>query len=361
MSDRLGPFDPDRPDDETARRLRELLAQEARAIAPDPDALMVIRQRIRAARGGRRSWMRAFQIGGAGLATAAIAVIAVVAFQHTPSRNHRGTPAASSPAVVVSPTPSTSISGPVPSASQTQSATYPVWIYYVGKLADPQRLLFRESVVRPRPVSNAFVTDAVNAMLTTTAADPDYTSYWPVGSALLAANISGTNVAVINLSAAAATTTPADSGKGDISLQQLLYTIHTAAPKIDTLSLQIAGQPVTSLWGTSVAGPIALKAASEVFSHVWINQPAYGATLPSSFTFGGEATVFEANVTWELLQKGGHLQGGAVTASAGAPERGSWSVQLNGLAPGKYTLRAWETSMKDGSKTYLDDKVITVG
>ena len=98
MSDRPGPFDPHRPDDETARRLRELLAQEARAITPDADALMVIRQRIRAARGGRRTWMRAFQIGGAGLATAAIAVIAVVAFQHTPRSNHRGTPAASSPA-----------------------------------------------------------------------------------------------------------------------------------------------------------------------------------------------------------------------------------------------------------------------
>jgi spore germination protein GerM len=360
MSDRLGPFDPDRPDDETARRLRELLAQEARAITPDADALMVIRQRIRAARGGRRAWVRAFQIGGAGLATAAIAVVAVVAFQHTPSTSHRTTPAASSSAAV-SPTPSTSNSAPVSSASQTQSATYPVWIYYVGKLADPQRLLYRESVVRPRPVSNAFITDAVNAMLTTTAADPDYTSYWPIGTALVAANISGTNVAVINLSAAAATTTPADSGKGDISLQQMLYTIHTAAPKIDTLSLQIAGQPVTALWGTPIAGPIALKPFAEVFAHVWINQPAYGATLPSSFTFGGEATVFEANVSWELTQKGGRLQGGFVTASIGAPERGTWSVQLNGLAPGKYTLRAWEASAKDGSITYLDDKVITVG
>ncbi|MDQ1539904.1 MAG: hypothetical protein QOH29_630, partial [Actinomycetota bacterium] len=69
----------------------------------------------------------------------------------------------------------------------------------------------------------------------------------------------------------------------------------------------------------------------------------------------------EANVSWELTQKGGRLQSGFVTASIGAPERGTWSVPLNGLAPGKYTLRAWETSMKDGSITYLDDKVITVG
>jgi spore germination protein GerM len=360
MSDRLGPFDPDRPDDETARRLRELLAQEARAITPDADALMVIRQRIRAARGGPSTWMRAFQIGGAGLATAAIAVIAVVAVQHKPGTNHRATPGASSSASMSS-APSTTNSAPPSSASQSQSTTYPVWIYYVGKLADPQRLLYRESVVRPRPVANAFITDAVNALLTTTATDPDYTSYWPIGTALVAANISGTNVAVINLSAAAASTTPADSGKGDISLQQMLYTIHTAAPKIDTLSLQIAGQPVTSLWGTPIAGPIALKPASGVFSHVWITQPAYGATLPSSFTFGGEATVVEANVSWELLQKGGRLQSGFVTASIGAPERGTWSVQLNGLAPGKYTLRAWETSMKDGSITYLDDKVVTVG
>ena len=35
-----------------------------------------------------------------------------------------------------------------------------------------------------------------------------------------------------------------------ISAQQLLYTIIAAAPKIDSLQLQIAGVPVTTLWGT---------------------------------------------------------------------------------------------------------------
>jgi spore germination protein GerM len=384
MSDRPGRYDPAddaSADDQAARRLREVLAREARAITPSADGLAMIREKIRAQRPTRRSWVRAFQIGGAGLATAAVAIIAVAVAQ-----NRSGTtnsPAATAPAAS-SPTPAASVPvvPPATPAASTAPAssgpsTYPVLIYYVDKRKDPQQLLFRESATWPSSPQHTFVKDAVSAMFATPAQDPNYTSYWPAGTTLLSANIVGGTTAVVNLSSEASS---GPANEAAISAQQLLYTIIAAAPKIDALQLQIAGVPVTSLWGTPLnptatasAGSVEGAAASgsaaatvtalpawQVWGHVWITTPVQDATVASSFTVSGEATVFEATVSWQILRNGGLLKQGTAMATEGAPGRGTWSVTVSGLAPGPYTVRAYEVSAKDGSTTFLDDKAITV-
>lgn len=379
MSDRPGPFDPDdaTADDDAARRLRELLAREARAITPSADGLAMVREKIRAQRPTRRNWARAFQIGGAGLATAAVAIIAVAIAQNKPGgTNH---PAATA-AAASSPTPAASApvvppATPAVSAAPASSgpATYPVWIYYVDKRKDPQQLLFRESAPWPASPQHTFVKDAVSAMLATPAQDPDYTSYWPAGTTLLSGNIVNSTTAVVNLSSEASN---GPANEAAISAQQLLYTIIAAAPKIDSLQLQIAGVPVTSLWGTPLGGaasssPPASPTATppgtitalptwQVWGHVWITAPLESATVASSFQIGGEASVFEGTVTWQILRNGGVLKQGSVLATAGAPDRGTWSVTVEGLTPGPYQIRAYESSAKDGSITFEDDKMITV-
>ena len=82
--------------------------------------------------------------------------------------------------------------------------------------------------------------------------------------------------------------------------------------------------------------------------------------MASSVTIGGEASVFEATVTYQILRSGGVLKQGSVNATLGAPDRGTWSVTVPGLAPGPYTVRAYEVSQKDGSVTHVDDKAFTV-
>jgi hypothetical protein len=171
MSDRPGPFDPDdaSADDQTARRLREVLAREARAITPSADGLAMIREKIRAQRPTRRNWVRAFQIGGAGLATAAVAIIGVAIAQNkSGTANHPAataaaasspTPAASAPVV---PPATPTVSSPLASSAPS---SYPVWVYYVDKRKDPQQLLFRERAVWPSSPQHTFVKDAVDAML----------------------------------------------------------------------------------------------------------------------------------------------------------------------------------------------------
>jgi hypothetical protein len=268
---------------------------------------------------------------------------------------------------------------PAASAAPASSgpASYPVWIYYVDKRKDPQQLLFRESATWPSSPAHTFVKDAVSAMLATPAQDPDYTSYWPAGTTLISANIVGGTTAVVNLSSAAA---GGPANEAAISAQQLLYTIIAAAPKIDSLQLQIAGVPVTSLWGTPLAstaspsaGGVAGAAASgsaaasvtplpawQVWGHVWITAPLENATVASSFEISGEATVPEGTVNWQILRNGGLLKQGVVTATNGAPGRGTWSVTISGLAPGPYQVKAYEVSAKDGSVTFEDDKMFTV-
>ena len=328
MSDRPGPFDPDdaSADNDAARRLRELLAREARAITPSADGLAMIREKIRAQRPRRRNWVRAFQIGGAGLATAAVAIIGVAIAQNkSGTPNHpaataaaasSSTPAASAPVV---PPATPAVSSP---PASSEPSTYAVWVYYVDKRKDPQQLLFREKATWPSSPAHTFVKDAVSAMLATPAQDPDYTSYWPAGTTLISASIVNTTTAVVNLSSEAST---GPANEAAISAQQMLYTIIAAAPKIDALQLQIAGVPVTTLWGTPLGGATASPPASaattapgtitplptwQVWGHVWITAPLENATVASSVVISGEASVFEGTVGWQLRSNGGVLKKG---------------------------------------------------
>lgn len=344
-----GRHEGDWPDDEASRRLRDSLAREARAIHPSPDALVHIQRKIRDRRGGA-GWLRTFAVSAAALATAAVAIFAVIVMPSRNTHDNNHVPPAVSPS---SPAPS-------PSATQTPpTVEHQAAIYYVGKLADPQQRLYREVVDRPVPADKAFVGDAVEALLTTPPTDPDYVSYWPAATTIVGVNIVNGTQAVVDLSSEAADPAPDALGKAGISLQQLLYTIHAAAPKIDSLELHIEGQPVTSLWGSEVKEPISLADPNSVLSPVWITSPANGATVASAVTFGGEATVFEATVNWRILMNGGLLKQGAATADKGAPERGLWQTSVV-LSPGTYTIEAYEASAKDGSPRYVDTKVITI-
>jgi immunoglobulin-like protein involved in spore germination/sporulation and spore germination protein len=340
------------PDDGAARRLRDVLGNEASSVQPSGDGLARIREKIRERRSARRAWLRPLAVAGAAAATAAV-VVAVVLIAPSGGGNHQVLPGADSSATtqVVNPAPSSS--APVsPSAAPSHAVT----LYFVGAKADPQQLLYPETVMRVPPADNAFISDAVTALLTTPPTDPDYVNGWPQGTQLLGATIKNDTEAIIDLSPEAAN---GPKGLGEISAQQLFYTVHGAAPKIDSLELRIGGQPVTSLWGAPITDPITPKEPFEVFAHVWITSPTQGATVASAVTFGGDAIVFEANVSWQILMNGSVLKQGFATASAGAPMQGTWQDSVT-LTPGTYELRAFETSAKDGSPTYVDTKTFTV-
>lgn len=340
------------PDDDAARRLRDVLGNEARSVQPSSDGLARIHEKVRERRSSRRAWLRPLAVAGAAAATAAV-VVAIVLVAPSGGGNHQVLPGSDSSATTGLASPSPSSTAPV---SPSATPTHPVTLYFIGAKADPQQLLYRETVLRTPAAGNAFISDAVTALLTTPPTDPDYITGWPQGTHLLGATIKNNTEAVIDLSPEAAS---GPHGLGDISAQQLIYTIQGAAPKIQSVELRIDGKPVTSLWGSPITDPITAKQPFEVFAHVWITSPTQGATVPSAVTFGGDAIVFEATVSWQILMNGTVLKSGFTNADAGAPEQGTWQDSVT-LTPGTYELRAFETSMKDGAPTYVDTKTFTV-
>lgn len=240
-----------------------------------------------------------------------------------------------------------------PTASpQRQQVTVLRTVYYLHDGGRGPRLYCEQ---HPRPATTAVVRDAVTAMLTEPPADSDYTSLWPRGTTVRGARISGTT-AYVDLSAQARRGSGGAQAE-EMSLQQLVHTVAAAAPAVRAVQLLVGGRVVPDLWGhVDTRRPIGLGEPSLVLGPVWVLTTG---SLPRGGTFGGEATVFEATVSWELRQGGRVVQKGFTNASTGAPGRGTWSARAD-VPPGSYVLRAFESSAENGAPLWVDDKPLQV-
>jgi hypothetical protein len=213
--------------------------------------------------------------------------------------------------------------------------------------------LYRE--FHPRPATPGVIRDAVTAMLTEKPVDRDYTSLWPAGSTVRGVRVGGTT-AYVDLSRAASRGSAGSAGEA-ASLQQLVYTVTAAAPAVKAVQLLIEGRIPPTLWGhVDTRRPIARAPQVDVLGPVWLTVPR---TIRRGARFGGEASVFEATVSWEFRQGSRVVKQGHTNATVGAPGRGPWSA-IADVPPGTYVVRAFESSAKDGAPTHVDDKPVTV-
>ena len=257
-------------------------------------------------------------------------------------------PSASTAVSSSSPSPDDPVS-PSPTAGTTARA-----IYYLADTGNGPRL-YRE--FHRRPATTSVVRDAVEAMLTTPATDDDYTSLWPTGTTVRGVSLAGTT-ATVDLSGEARAA-KAGAAAEAASLQQLVYTVTAAATYVRSVQLEIDGKVVSDLWGhVDTSKPMSREMAAQVLGPVWITQPASGRVARGG-DFGGEASVFEATVSWELLRGGVVVKRGFTNADQGAPGRGPWTAQAD-VPPGDYLLRAFESSAEDGRPIFVDDKPLTV-
>jgi hypothetical protein len=93
---------------------------------------------------------------------------------------------------------------------------------------------------------------------------------------------------------------------------------------------------------------------------ILVEQPAAGAEVPETFTVSGTASVFEATLVVELRRDGMMLSKHTVTASEGAPARGTFTVTLRAPSPGAVTVAAYAPSAADGTPQHEQDIPITV-
>jgi hypothetical protein len=263
----------------------------------------------------------------------------------------RGTSAPTAHTEPSQPTSVTPSSVPSPSPASSPAARA---VYYLHDDGSGPRL-YRE--LHPRPATTGVIRDAVTTMLSEPAYDPDYTSLWPRATRVLGARVAGAT-AYVDLSGEARTGSAGGAGE-EQSLQQLVWTVTAAAPAVHDVQLLIEGRAPETLWGhVDTRRPLPRGPAAYVLGGVWIALRD-GADLRRGSTVGGEASVFEATVSYEWRQGGRVVKRGAVNATAGAPGRGAWRAPVD-VPPGRYLLRAFESSAKDGSARQVDDKQVVV-
>jgi hypothetical protein len=142
---------------------------------------------------------------------------------------------------------------------------------------------------------------------------------------------------------------------GDLAVQQLVWTVQAAVGKGAlpvVVSVDGGGDVAPGVpSGSTLNRPTDPIEVYAVLSPLWIDEPYRGQALPagSAATVKGVASTFEANVEWRLLRAGTDVAHGATTASAGAPDRGTYTFRTPSLKAGDYVLRVYESSAKDGS------------
>lgn len=268
------------------------------------------------------------------------------------------TPAPSSepsvPAGSGSPSPSPSASPtPPPTPRPTPVPTTIVRAYfYLGSFTGNAGLA---PVLREVPETKAVARAAMRALLAGTnaaeqAATPALYTTIPAGTRLLGVSITD-RVATVNLSGAF------ETGGGSASvlgrLAQVVYTL-TQFSTVDAVRFQIEGQPVSVFSGEGVVldHPVGRADFLGQLPAIFVDRPAWGASLGNPGHVSGIANVFEATFQVELLNAAGKvLAEKTVMASCGTGCWGTFTTSLSyAVAKAQYgTLRVFDRSARDGT------------
>jgi hypothetical protein len=146
-----------------------------------------------------------------------------------------------------------------------------------------------------------------------------------------------------------------------IAVQSLVWTATAAAQLNVPVRVEVTGGKAA--FASKPAGSYARPAAAESYTDlvpIWVDSPIPGASVTVPVTVTGEACVFEAQFAWQLLQGSTAVTSGSTTATSACPDRGTYSIALGSLPSGSYTIRLYETSMKDGSVAYETRAALTV-
>jgi hypothetical protein len=92
---------------------------------------------------------------------------------------------------------------------------------------------------------------------------------------------------------------------------------------------------------------------------IFVESPAAGAEVPRTFHVSGTASVFEATLVVQLVRDGKVILKQSVTASEGAPGRGTFDTTVH-ATPGDVTVAAFSPSAADGTAQHEVDVPVTV-
>jgi hypothetical protein len=330
-------------------RLDAILAEAHGSAVSDPETSPG------ATSGGHRSLLP--------VAAAALVALAAVGVWVANRPAQTPTPAAPQPTSTsqsaTSGTESTATSSPTSSQESgsgpvaTQTETVPV--YYVGPRSDGSSnlVLFREFGSAQVSAPGDASAKAAAALEQAIAGSPAGAGYRPLWQDVEVDKVEVTGAEIdVALSTGAK---GLSANEGRIAVEQLVWTAQAAVGKGNlpvrfTLAdggKTLAGGENTDHTYTRPSDDMAVWA---ILSPVWIDSPSRGESLPvGKVTVSGVASTNEANVQWEISQGGKSLDSGHTTAEVAAPQRGKYTFTTTALPAGDYTVKVFETSMKDGS------------
>lgn len=137
----------------------------------------------------------------------------------------------------------------------------------------------------------------------------------------------------------------------------------TQFPTVRDATIQSGSDPVTL--SDSVGDPLGRPATPldyadlTALAPIFVGSPARDSTVASPLTASGTAVAFEGSFVVEVHADGKLIHTQAIDASAGAPERGTWSTTLD-LPPGPVQLLFYEPSAADGSHLHATQVDLTV-
>lgn len=170
----------------------------------------------------------------------------------------------------------------------------------------------------------------------------------PVGTEVLGVDVAD-GIATVDLSSEFV------SGGGSLSMRmrvaQVVYTLTQAS--VEGVLFEIDGQPVDAIGGegVDVSNPQTRADYEDLLSPITVTSPEWGTTFFSGGTIAGIANVFEANVSWRILDENGdEIANGFTTATCGTGCWGDFTTEAEFTIDHSQegTVEVFESSAENG-------------
>lgn len=246
--------------------------------------------------------------------------------------------------------PSATAPTPPPATPTPATVTQPVRLWLT--LEEFTGLTVRQAQVTPPQFARAAVTELLKGPTPSETSNAWGTAI-PAGAQLLGLDISG-GVATVDLSS------EFESGGGSLSarmrLAQLVYTL-TEFPSVQSVMLEIDGQRATtfSSEGIVIDGPMTRDEFEDLVAPIVVETPIAGQQVTSPVRISGNANVFEANVSIEILIGDETAAATFTTATCGTGCRGTYSKNVAFQVPQETEglIRVFESSAQNGAPIHV--------
>jgi hypothetical protein len=276
-----------------------------------------------------------------------LVLVSVVALLGAACTDDEDPPAASAAPSTAPSAEATTAPPPTPTPA---TVTQPVRLWLT--IEDFTGLTVRQAQVTPPRFATAAVEELLKGPNQSELANAWGTAI-PGGTELLGIDVSN-GVATVDLSR------EFESGGGSLSarlrLAQLVYTL-TEFQTVQSVELEIEGQPVTtfSSEGIVIDGPMTRADFEDLMAPIIVETPIAGQRVTSPVRISGNANVFEATVSIEILVGDETAAAAFTTATCGTGCRGTYSKNVRFQIPEEVdaVIRVFESSAEDGSPLHV--------